>query len=288
MRLRTLPLSLAGIVMGIFIAAADTEVRVSAAVLLVLTTISLQILSNLSNELGDTLHGTDSSEERLGMHYSLMDGGLTISEMKIMIGSAAVASALFGTVMIWCAFGSLVCMKSLVFILLGIAAIWAAMHYTLGSNPYGYRGLGDISVFLFFGLATVIGGYYLCATEFVSASAVLPAVTIGCFSVGVLNVNNLRDMDTDLATRVTVAIMLGRKRTRIYQTVLVATGWLAMITFTLVSGNGNFLYLIPMPLFALHLYGVWTRNGKELDAMLPLLVISSFVFSLLAGIGMVM
>lgn len=289
MRLRTLPLSLAGIVLGVFLAAADYRVSAFTVIFLVLTAISLQVLSNLSNELGDALHGTDSSEDRQGIHYSIMDGELTVKQMKFLVAGAAGASCLFGLIMIRSSFGTLFTLTPVAFIVLGAIAIWAAMHYTLGKNPYGYRGLGDLVVFLFFGIATVCGGYYLCAHEFASWFIILPACAIGCFSVGVLNVNNIRDMKTDAATRVTVAMKLGQNKARIYQTALIVAGWLFMTAYCMLRmfSIWHYLYVLTLPLFILHLRGVWSRKDGELDPMLPLLVMSSFAFALLAGLGFV-
>lgn len=288
MRLRTLPLSLSGIVMGVFLAAADYRIDAPTVVFLALTTVCLQILSNLSNELGDTLHGTDA-DDRLGIHYSLQDGEMTIPEMKRLIAAVAVACCVFGLLMIYFSFGKIFAAGPLTFVVLGAAAIWAAMHYTLGKDPYGYRGLGDLFVFLFFGVATVCGGYFLCAHEFASWIILLPAAAIGCFSVGVLNVNNIRDMKSDAATRVTVAIKLGGRRARIYQTALIALGWAAMLAYCSLRffSIWHYLFVLTLPLFILHLRGVWTREGRALDPMLPLLVMSSFLFSLLAGLGFV-
>ena len=288
MRLRTLPLSLSGIILGVFLAAADYRIQASTVVFLILTTVCLQILSNLSNELGDTLHGVDT-DERQGIHYSIQDGEMTVSQMKGLIGCFAGLSCVFGLLMIHAAFGSLLAPLSLVFICLGAAAIWAAMHYTLGKNPYGYRGLGDLFVFLFFGIVTVCGGYFLCAREIPTPLLLLPASAIGCFSVAVLNVNNIRDMKTDAATRTTVAIRLGPKRARIYQTFLICCGWACMTAFCLLRffSPWHYLYVLTLPLFAKHLHGVWTRQDRALDPMLPLLVISTFLFALLAGFGFI-
>ena len=288
MRLRTLPLSLSGIVMGVFLAAADYRIDAPTVVFLALTTVCLQILSNLSNELGDTLHGTDA-DDRLGIHYSLQDGEMTIPEMKRLIAAVVVACCVFGLLMIYFSFGKIFAAGPLTFVVLGAAAIWAAMHYTLGKDPYGYRGLGDLFVFLFFGVASVCGGYFLCAHEFASWIILLPAAAIGCFSVGVLNVNNIRDMKSDAATRVTVAIKLGGRRARIYQTALIALGWAAMLAYCSLRffSIWHYLFVLTLPLFILHLRGVWTREGRALDPMLPLLVMSSFLFSLLAGLGFV-
>ena len=289
MRLRTLPLSLSGIAMGVFLAAADYRINALTVIFLVLTTVSLQILTNLSNELGDTLHGTDT-EARQGMHYSLQEGDMTVGEMKRLIAVMVALSCIFGLLMIKFSFGKIFDWHPMTFVILGAAAIWAAMHYTLGKNPYGYRGLGDLFVFLFFGIATVCGGYFLCAHEFASWIILLPAAAIGCFSVAVLNVNNIRDMQTDAATRTTVAIKLGGKNARIYQTVLIVLGWACMLVYCSLRffNIWHYLFVLTLPLFVLHLRGVWTREGKALDPMLPLLVMSSFLFSLLAGLGFVL
>jgi len=288
MRLRTLPLSLAGIVLGVLIAARLHDISYVTVALLALTTVSLQILSNLSNELGDTLHGTDRAD-RQGIHYSLQDGVMTVPQMKRLIGCFAVLSCVLGFGMVWSAFGTVLAPLPLAFLAFGAAAVWAAMHYTLGKNPYGYRGLGDISVFIFFGLATVCGGYYLTCLDWCWRMP-LAGAAIGCFSVAVLNVNNIRDMKSDAATRVTVAIRMGERRARIYQTVLIAAGWVLMTVFvlTLPVRPWYFLYFVTLPLYIKHLRGVWTLKDKQLDPMLPLLVIGTFLFSLIGGIGLLL
>lgn len=286
MRLRTLPLSLAGVCLGIMLAAADYYVNWKVALLIMLTTICLQVLSNVSNELGDTLSGVDG-EDRNGPQYSLGEGGLTIREMKRFIAVMAVACALSGLLMLQASFGTLFAIEPLCLIALGAAAIGGAIKYTLGKNPYGYRGLGDISVFIFFGLVSVMGAYFVAAHTLLSWIIVLPAVAVGCFSVAVLNVNNIRDMKTDAGIRVTTPLRVGLKRARIYQTVLITVGWLCLIAFNLMRFPDlwHWLFVITLPLFIKHLVGVWTRTDRELDPMLPLLVISTFIMSLLFGFG---
>ena len=286
MRLRTLPLSLAGIALGVLLVAQEYGLDALTVLLLALTTVFLQILSNLSNELGDTLHGTDRSD-RQGIHYSIQDGEMTVPEMKRLIGVMAALCCIFGFGMVWSAFGTVLAPLPLAFLALGAAAVWAAMHYTLGSNPYGYRGLGDVFVFVFFGLATVCGGYFLTCLLWWWA-VLLPAAAIGCFSVAVLNVNNIRDMKSDAATRTTVALRLGLRRARIYQTALIVSGWALMIVFSLVAGPLGplrFLFVLSLPGFVLHLKGVWTQEDRALDPMLPLLVMSTFLFAVLGGLG---
>lgn len=286
MRLRTLPLSLAGVILGVMLAADKTDVSPWTAALIFLTTVCLQILSNLSNELGDTLSGTDSAD-RQGPKYALGSGDMTIGDIKKLILMFIGLCVISGLAMIQVSFGSLFKTESICLEALGAAAIVGAMKYTLGKNPYGYRGLGDVFVFIFFGLVSVLGGYYVAARELPPLIMLLPASAIGCFSVGVLNVNNIRDMKTDAVNRVTVAIKLGMKGARIYQTILVTLGWALILVFCAVYdfAPGHYIFIITLPLYIKHLQGVWTRSERALDPMLPMLVISTFFLSILAGAG---
>ena len=286
MRLRTLPLSLSGVIFGVTLAADKADVSPWTAALIFLTTVCLQILSNLSNELGDTLSGTDSAD-RQGPKYALGSGDMTIGDIKKLILMFIGLCVIFGLAMIQVSFGSLFKTESICLEALGAAAIVGAMKYTLGKNPYGYRGLGDVFVFIFFGLVSVLGGYYVAARELPPLIMLLPASAIGCFSVGVLNVNNIRDMKTDAVNRVTVAIKLGMKGARIYQTILVTLGWVLILVFCAVYdfAPGHYIFIITLPLYIKHLQGVWTRSERALDPMLPILVISTFFLSILAGAG---
>ena len=289
MRLRTLPLSLAGIVLAIFLAVADYNVKPLSIVFLILTAVLLQILSNLCNELGDVLKGTDTAQ-RQGPEYGLNSGALSISQMKVAIGVFVVLCALSGIAMIqFSAFGSLFSLEGICFLMLLVAAIGSAMRYTLGRNPYGYRALGDVYVFLFFGLATVVGGYFLCTGEVADFKLLLPAGAIGLFSVGVLNVNNIRDAKTDSATRVTVAILMGPFWSRVYQTALILGGWACALVYCCLRMTDiwNYLFVITAPLFIAHLVIVWKKQDKALDPALPILVMSSFLFAILMGFGFV-
>lgn len=264
MRLRTLPLSLAGVVCGALLAWPHAEacMPVWTLVTLLLTTVSLQVLTNLSNELGDHLSGVDG-EGREGPNYSMADGGLTVKQMWKAINAMVVVCCVSGLLMVWMS-GS-----PWWLLLLGAAAIWAATHYTLGKNPYGYRGLGDIFVFIFFGLVSVLGSYYVVAHS-MDWQMLYPAVGIGLLSVGVLNVNNVRDMASDEGIRRTVPLRIGERWGKIYQAALVIIG-LAMM----VIGSGTpWMVLLGAPL-GWHLYMVRTRSGRDLDPALPLLVLST-------------
>ena len=275
MRLRTLPLSLAGVVLGCKLALAEWQVSGWVVALVCITTICLQILSNLSNELGDVLRGTDTAE-RQGPAYGLNSGEMSVAQMKRLVQAFAVLCCISGAAMIWVSYGTLFCLPAIGLLALGAAAIWAAMRYTLGRNPYGYRGFGDISVFIFFGLVSVLGAYFVCAHTLDSWELVLPAAGIGFFSVGVLNINNIRDMKTDAVNRVTVALRLGLRRARIYQTVLIVLGWLALVAFA-----SRWLFLLTLPLYIWHLRGVWTTTDAALDRYFPLLVLGTFALALL-------
>jgi len=344
-RLRTLPQSLSGIVLGIGLGAHHCGCEIGSgafpvctAIFLILTAVALQILSNLANELGDTLHGTDVAGKRLGAHYSLMDGEMTVVEMMNLVGLVGGIACIFGLLMVWFSFFSMG-MGGVGFAVLGLGlvTIVAALRYTLGKHPYGYSGFGDLFVFIFFGLVATLGSAYIISHTF-SAYWLMPACAVGLFSTGVLNVNNIRDMDTDAATRKTVAIRLGLKGARIYQTALIVVGVALMLVYTSLTSfttvgyaspiagfdpiagaacakglyaassglnetgycvcGGMFgcrtvgdvilrwSYLLIIPLFEVHLCGIWMRERKNLDPMLPLLVISTFLASILFTIGL--
>lgn len=273
MRLRTLPLSLAGVVCGGLLAQGAQGGSWWAFALVLLTACALQVLSNLSNEMGDHLSGVDG-EGREGPNYSMTDGGLTVRQMWCVINAMVVACCVFGLAMV------IVSGSPWWVLLLGAAAIWAATHYTLGKKPYGYIGLGDLFVFIFFGLVSVLGSYFVIAhTIDFDASLLCPAVGVGLLSVAVLNVNNIRDMASDEGLRKTVPLRIGEHCARWYQTALIVIGVGCFIWSPIM-----FRYCgLTVPFFVWHIIGVWTRRGNRLDPMLPLLVISTFVIALLYG-----
>ena len=270
-RLRTIPLSEAGIVMGCLLAVADYKVN-WLTIAMVMLTLDFSADSPF-RRLGDTLNGTDQAD-RQGPHYSLLSGDLTVAEMKKCIAGTVVLSVISGLAMIWLSFGTLFSFEAVCFILLGAAAIIAAMRYTLGRNPYGYRGLGDLYVFLFFGMVTVLGSYFICAHTIHTLFDLLPAAAVGFFSVGVLNVNNIRDIKTDAPNRLTIAGKLGVRKARIYQTLLITSGLLSLALFCLLRNADwrHWLWLLCLPLYLRHLQLVWTREERALDPALPLLV----------------
>ncbi len=285
MRFRTLPLSLAGVCLGLLLAVADHRVDWRVALFVLLTTAFLQILANVSNELGDFLSGTDSAD-REGPSYTLTTGLLTRRDFQIMIWVFTALSVICGVIAIWFSYGTLLKLEPIMLMLLGAAAILSAMGYTLGRNPYGYRGWGDLYVFVFFGIVSVGGAYFIASHE-MFWRILLPCVAIGLFSVAVLNVNNIRDVETDVRTRMTIPVRIGARAAKWYQTGLIVIGWVCMILYATMRffDPWHYLFLLTLPLYVVHLVMVWRRNGRALDPALPLLVMSTFLLSLLAGAG---
>ena len=289
MRLRTLPLSLAGVSLGLMLAASDYIIRPWEAFFVLLTTVFLQILSNVSNELGDFLRGTDRQADRQGPAYTLSSGLLTAKDFKVMIAVYVLLCAVSGLAMIWFSFGTFFDYGAVIVAFMGLLAISGAMRYTLGRNPYGYRGLGDLYVFMFFGIVSVLGSYFVATHELRTWILLLPAVSVGCLSVGVLNVNNIRDIKSDALTRRTIPVRIGERNAKIYHTCLIAAGWAAMFAYASLRMFDwwHYLFVLTLPLFVLHLVQVWRRSGKDLDPQLPQLVISSFLFAVLTGVGFI-
>ena len=277
LRLRTLPLSVSGIILGSGLAYNHSVFSIQnwcVFGLAILTTLSLQILSNLSNELGDAQKGTDTDQHEREA-YGLQAGTMTEKQLKNMIGLFIGLSVLFGLLLIYSAFGTLLCVQSILFMGLGLLAIIGAMTYTLGKHSYGYLGLGDLGVFLFFGLLSTIGAYYL-QTQQVTAEAVWCGVAIGLPCVGVLNLNNIRDMKNDkMHGKHTFAALLGPQGGRIYHTCLLV-GCLVILT-----AYGHYWTLCVLPIWGWHLWFVWSHTEK-LDKQMPVLMFSTLLVALLA------
>jgi len=273
LRLRTLPLSVAGIILGSGLAYTSGSFSWMICVLAVLTALCLQILSNLSNELGDAQKGTDTDQHGREA-YGLQAGTITTRQMKRMIWLFVVLSVLSGGALIFCAFGSLLAVQSLVFYGLGLLAVIGAVTYTLGKHSYGYMGLGDFGVFLFFGLLSTMGAYYL-QTQTLTWEVFWCGVAIGLPCVGVLNLNNIRDMHNDRQHgKRTFASLLGPVGARVYHSLLLV-GCLAIF-----ACFGHYWALIILVPWAWHLYYLYTHSEK-LDAHMPLLMFTTLIVSVL-------
>lgn len=288
LRLRTLPLSLSGVILGSLIAAADGFLSMAVFIFAVLTTLSLQILANLANELGDAQKGTDTAE-RLGPQYSVQSGAVSVDELRKLIEVFVGFSLCFGFALVWVAFGAdwsaMASPSFYIMLSLGALAVAAALGYTLGKRPYGYMALGDLGVFLFFGLLSVMGSYFLMAKE-LHWSLILVASGCGFLSMAVLNLNNMRDMEQDRRTRLTIPIVIGLRNAKIYHTILVAGSQLLFLLFV-INRNGNwtsFIFLIFVPLWVWHITEVWKREGESLDKLFPSLSFGALIQCIILGL----
>lgn len=287
-RLRTLPLALSTIILGSFLAAFQENFHWTVFILAALTTLFLQILSNLANDYGDAVHGVDNGG-RVGPKRSLQAGTISLLQMRNAIILFVVLSLLSGILLLTEGAGGLKLSSGLFMFVVGIAAIGAALKYTIGKNPYGYAGLGDIAVFLFFGIVGVMGSNFL-HTHQLALLTILPAMSIGFFSTGVLNLNNLRDKDNDAACgKRTLVVQLGVTSAKRYHTFLLISGMASAMIFSFLieAGNWKWIYLLSYPLFFRSIYVVIkNKDTSLLDPELRVLAMSTLLFSILFGVGL--
>lgn len=288
-RPRTLPLALASILTGGFLAKATGHFNGSVVALAALTTILLQILSNLANDYGDSQNGADSVH-REGPQRAVQSGAITPAEMKRAMWGFGAAALVSGIALLLVALGFAGVWVLLTFFVLGLSAIWAAVNYTAGSKPYGYAGLGDVSVFLFFGIVGVCGTYFLQART-LPLTVLLPAAALGCFATAVLNVNNIRDIKSDkLAGKITVPVRLGPQHARRYHWLLLVLGVGAAVIYVALNYHSpwQWLFVLSLPLFAFNGLQVWARQeSMKIDPLLKQMALSTLVFTLLFGLGQV-
>jgi len=288
-RLRTLPLSISGAVVGSSYAHILGFFDVVIFVLIILTTLSFQILSNLANDYGDGVKGTDNNS-RIGPERALQSGAISPKQMKNAIIINTLFSAILTLLLIYIAFGVSQLFTSLIFIVLGALSIYAAITYTVGKSAYGYRALGDLMVFLFFGWLSVMGTYFLFAKD-LDVMLLIPASTIGCLSAAVLNLNNMRDLETDLkSNKITLAGYLGKKSSKTYHFALILSAIVLMLIFQYSISYSKFMYLswiafIPL-IFHLKLV-FFIKNPKDFDPHLKLVALSTFVLAILFATALI-
>ena len=284
-RLRTLPLALASILAGSFLANWKNSFRWEILIFASLTTIFLQILSNLSNDYGDTVHGADSAE-RQGPVRAVQSGIISLAEMKKAMYLFGFLSLVSGLLLIYLALDDW--KLFLLFLGIGLTAIWAAITYTSGSKPYGYSGLGDISVFVFFGLTGVLGTYFLHTLSF-EPLAVWIAVSLGSFSTAVLNINNISAIESDeKAGKKSIPVRIGRKMAVRYNWILLGIGYLALVVFAILSQQYlSFIALLAGILMLKVGFGVQnTQSSEATDPFLKKMAISTLLWTILFGIGL--
>ncbi len=286
MRLRTLPLTLACIALGAFLAAADGGWRWPVAGLALLTALLLQILSNLANDYGDSIHGADQGQ-RIGPARMVSSGQITPQAMRRAIALTTLLTLAAGLALIGTAVGVERLPLALLFVVLGGVAVWAAVRYTVGHRPYGYVGLGDLFVFLFFGWVGVAGTYFL-QTLVWRGAVLLPAASCGLFAVAVLNLNNMRDRHSDAAAgKRSLPVRLGLRGARLYHTALLLGGIWTALLYVLLQGAPpeGFLFLVIAPLLYRQAAAVWLRPPTELDPLLRQMALTNLLFVLTFGLG---
>ncbi len=288
-RPRTLPLACASILLGTGLAASVDAFNGAVLVLALLTAIALQVLSNLANDYGDAASGADD-DQRIGPTRAVSSGLLSAETMCKGMVVAALTAALLGLLLLVAAFGNQ-WGQILIFILLGAAALLAAVTYTvgLGGTPYGYRGFGDIAVFIFFGLLGVLGTYYLHVQQ-LSWLPFLPAAACGLLATAVLNVNNVRDIESDARNgKITLAVRLGRTKAISYHWALLGLALLLTLIYLValpVPWVGWSCLLVAKPLTDAARTLSHTRDGTVLTNMLKKTAISTLLYSVLLSIGL--
>jgi len=297
-RLRTLPLSLSGIIMGAFIAkwrisqeGGFWDWRIFAFALLV--TLLYQILSNFANDYGDGVKGTDKNRIGEAEQRAVASGKITANQMKNAVILLSILSFVATVALLYVAFYPANIREFWIFIGLGIACILAAIGYTVGKRPYGYLGLGDIFVFIFFGLVSVCGSYFLFTKTF-DYDILIPASAIGMLSMAVLNLNNMRDIVNDeLSGKKTFALRLGFKKAMIYEVVLLQLPILLMLAFLMYNGfqeRGLYYPFIVMilifPFMKLRRSIMAVNEPKLLDPFLKQVGILTFLMAILTAFGL--
>ncbi len=286
LRLRTLPLALASIVTGSAIAGWQGHFKPGVALLALLTAALLQILSNLANDYGDAIKGSDE-RGRIGPLRGMQLGVISREQMKLALILAISLSLLSGAALI-----ALACEKPadiLGFLVLGVLSIIAAITYTMGTRPYGYMGLGDLSVLVFFGWLSVGGSYYLQTGAF-QLMVMLPATACGLLAAAVLNINNLRDIETDRQNgKNTLAVRLGPQWARYYHAFLLSGAVIFLALFTLLELRNlvGWLFILAVPaLYMQARFVLHETNPSGIRPMLEKTVKCALLVNILFAVGL--
>jgi 1,4-dihydroxy-2-naphthoate octaprenyltransferase len=296
-RLRTLPLSVSGIILGSYLGnqfvnnLSETNIQYSiweSSIfwLAILTTIGFQVLSNFANDYGDGIKGSDKN--RIGEARMVASGAITPKQMKLAMLCTIVVTLTIALLLIYVAFGSESFGFSILFLGLGIASIVAAMKYTMGTSAYGYSGFGDLFVFLFFGLLSVVGSYVLF-TKVLDLKIFFPAISVGLLSTAVLNLNNLRDRDEDKKNnKNTLVVKLGLNNAKIYHYFLYLLALISALLYIVLDFRSiyQFIFLVAfIPLIKNMITVSKNKIPAELDSELKKVALSTFLFAILFGIG---
>ncbi len=285
-RLRSLPLSVSGVLLGSGAAYGAGAFRADIFALALLTTLLFQVLSDYANDYGDAVKGTDD-DGRLGPRRAIQTGQMSAEQMKRVIIATALLAAFSSLALSILAFGERFYLVAL-FLALSGASIYAAIRYTVGAGAYGYLGLGDIFVFLFFGLLSVLGSYFLYARS-LDAALLLPACACGMLSTAVLNLNNMRDVKNDaLKGKRTIPVRIGLRAAKRYHYALIAGGASLMLCYSFLRGEPGvkLLYVISFAPLIRHLFFVSkVRECRDFDGQLKVVALSTFAMSVLFFAG---
>jgi 1,4-dihydroxy-2-naphthoate octaprenyltransferase len=288
-RLRTLPLSVSGIIVGSFYAMSQSMFNWKIIIFALSTTLGLQILSNFANDYGDGIKGTDN-DDRVGPKRAIQTGVITPAAMKRALVITSLLTLLSAILLIYVAFKGHNLGFSLFYLGLGILAIASAIKYTVGNSAYGYRGFGDLFVFIFFGLVSTLGIYFMFAKE-MDWLLLLPATAIGFLSVAVLNLNNMRDEESDRkSNKNTIVVKIGASNAKVYHYFLIVSAMILIVEFSYFKDFTFDQYLYVIAFFPLlkHLKTVYTnKNPKELDPELKKVALSTFALSVLLSLSMI-
>ncbi len=289
-RLRTLPLSISGAIVGSSYAYFLDFFDVSIFTLIILTTLSFQILSNLANDYGDGVKGTDN-DSRIGPKRAIQSGEISAKQMRLAVLLNAIISGILAITLILLVFGFDQLGNALIFMVLGGLSIYAAISYTVGKSAYGYKALGDLMVFLFFGLLSVFGTFFLFA-QHIDFRLILPASSVGLLSVAVLNLNNMRDLDSDQkSNKNTLAGYLGPKNAKVYHFSLILLAIILMVIFQYMMSFSKLMFVTWIAFVPLlfHLKSIYyITNPKAFDPHLKLVALSTFVLSLLFASALIL
>jgi len=283
-RLRTLPLSLSGVLLGCALAV-DSWWHFSLFWWAMATTIGFQVLSNFANDYGDGVKGTDA--QRTGEARMVSSGLITAKQMKRAVWISGILTFFSATIVMFMAFGQQHYLLSFLFFNLTLLALWAAVRYTVGGGAYGYSGWGDVFVFAFFGLLGVLGSSVLFIKQ-IDYYLLLPAITVGLLSVAVLNLNNMRDADQDaLIGKRTLAVRIGFQKAKIYHNILVLGALVSALLYAFLRAQElwSWAFIIAFIPLGIHLIRVQKiSDPADYDAELKKVALSTFLYALLMAL----
>ena len=286
-RPRTLFLAAAGVILGSGLSLHAGKLDIITALLTLLTALLLQLLSNLANDLGDYIKGTDRTGRRVGPMRTVQSGKITPLQMKKTIAVTILITMFSGLVLLLRLFHIMGLVVIILFLIVGALSLLSALFYTLGKRPYGYKGWGDFFAFFFFGPISVIGTYYLQA-QTIDFRAVLPSIGMGLLSAMILNVNNMRDIENDaLSNKRTIAVRLGLKNAKRYHTALMIVMYICFLTYSFLYASNpwyRFGYIIVYVFQFLLLKQVLKKENRALDPYLRKTALSSFLLAILFSV----